>query len=278
MYKFIPKTVLLLGLILLFTSCKKEEVPADPAEDPIEDPTETTLHPAFAEFDEDNLTIYLDGAEVVIESNGMPNHTSPYWSNTTARSSVDPMGNTITTPAAAQNHPLFVEPTATSHAQMAPGNIDDFTGSYTLRVSTDPQLASSSSETGLGPIGIAVSGAMIYNDQEGPNVALDNAVVSLDYTAAHTGPQSYHYHLEPHAWSEDDGKLIGIMSDGFFLYGRKDYDGSYPDDLDESGGHFGPTPHNPDGEYHYHIKNELFLNQYYLLFPGDLQGTPNAIQ
>jgi len=36
------------------------------------------LPPAFADFDADNFTIMLDGENVVIESNGMPNHTSPY--------------------------------------------------------------------------------------------------------------------------------------------------------------------------------------------------------
>ncbi len=215
-----------------------------------------TLSAAFGEFDTNNTTIYLDGNEVVIETNGLPNHTSPYWS---------------------RNHALFVEPTVTSYSAMAPGYIDNFNGSYTLRVPANPQLATNSSATGLGAIGIAVSGSVIYNDQEGPNVPLDNAAVSLDYNGAHTGPQSYHYHLEPTAWSQDDGALIGIMLDGFFLYGRRDYDGNYPTDLDESGGHFGPTPHNPDGEYHYHIQNELYLNQYYILFPGDYQGTPNAI-
>lgn len=216
------------------------------------------LHDAFAEFDTDNTTIYLDGSQVVIETNGHPNHTSPYWPTT---------------------HPLYVAPTVTTTAQMAPGTIDNFNGSFTLRVSSSPSLASSSSSTGLGPIGIAVSGSVIYNDEEGPNVPLDNAAPSLDYTGAHTGPQSYHYHLEPKAWSDDDDKLIGIISDGFFLYGRRDYpSGDYPTDLDASGGHFGPTPHNPDGEYHYHIQNDLYLNQYYILFPGDYQGTPNAIQ
>lgn len=237
-----------------------------------------SLHPAFAEFDDNNFTITLSGEEVTIESNGLPNHTSPYWSNTTERSAIDPMGATLVTEAAATNHPLFVAPTVTSYENMAPGNIDDFNGSYSLTVPASPTLATNSSATGLGPIGIAVSGSMIYNDEEGPNVPLDNAVGSLDYTAAHTGPQSYHYHLEPKAWSNDDDVLIGIMSDGFFLYGRRDYpSGEYPTDLDESGGHFGPTPHNPDGEYHYHIQNDLYLGQYYILFPGDLQGTPNAI-
>ena len=228
-----------------------------------------TLHPAFDEFDTNNVTIMLNGTNVEIETNGRPNHTSPYWSSTNTR-----MG----TPAAAVDHPLFVAPTVTSYDDMAPGNIDDFNGSFSLTVAASPALASNSSATGLGPIGIAVTGAVIYNDQEGPNVPIDNALPSLDYTAAHTGPQSYHYHLEPKAWSDDDGDLIGIMADGFFIYGRRDFDGSYPTDLDASGGHFGPTPHNPDGEYHYHIQNELYLNQYYIIFPGNYQGTANAIQ
>jgi hypothetical protein len=241
-----------------------------------EDTTPAELAAAFADFDQDNVTVILDGDQVLIESNGYPNHTSPYWSNTTERTINGPMG-AHTTPAAAEDHPLFSEPTATSYDQMAPGNIDDFNGSFALTIPANPEVATTSSATGLGPIGIAVSGAMIYNDQEGPNVPLDDAVVSLDYNGAHTGPQSYHYHLEPVAWSEDDSNLIGVMSDGFFLYGRREPDGSYPSDLDTSGGHFGPTPHNPEGEYHYHIQNELYLYQYYILFPGDYQGTPNAI-
>lgn len=268
--------IALVGLSSCFSACSKNE---DTSDNPIDDPIDTELHDAFAEFDTENFTIYLDGDEVVLESNGLPNHTSPYWSNTTERSAVDPMGNNLTTPAAAEDHPLFVEPTVTAYEHMAPGNIDDFNGSYTLRVPANPQLASSSSATGLGPIGMAVSGSMIYNDEEGPNVPLDNAVVSLDYTAAHTGPQSYHYHLETKAWSDDDDKLIGIMSDGFFLYGRKcDSTGGYPTDLDESGGHTSTTQHSSEAEYHYHIQNDLYLGQYYILFPGNLQGTPNAIQ
>lgn len=162
---------------------------------------------------------------------------------------------------------------------MAPGNIDDFNGSYTLRIPANPEKAANTSSTGLGAIGFAVSGSVIYNDEEGPNVPLDGAVGSLDYTGAHTGPQSYHYHLEPHAWSNDDDKLIGIISDGFFLYGRKcNLTGTYPTDLDASGGHTHITQHGSEEEYHYHIQNELYLNQYYILFPGDYQGTPKPIQ
>lgn len=260
-------------------ACEQPDGYVDNANDTDEGMT-YTLHPAFAEFDANNFTIYLDGDVVVIESNGLPNHSSPYWSNITERCTTTPMGQTLCTNSnTTENHPLFVEPSLTNYDAMAPGNIDDFNGMYTLRIPISPELANNTSSTGLGPIGMAVSGSMIYNDEEGPNVPLDNAVVSLDYTAAHTGPQSYHYHLEPKAWSDDDDKLIGIISDGFFLYGRRDYpSGEYPTDLDESGGHFGPTLHNPDGEYHYHIQNEAYLGAFYILFPGDYQGTPYGIQ
>lgn len=262
-------------LIVLFGFLACDSTDSNVEED--EEDTMSVLAAAFGDFDPDNVTVMLEGDQVIIESNGYPNHTSPYWSNTTERTINGPMG-AHTTPAAAEDHPLFVDPTATSFDQMAPGNIDDFNGSYSLTVSASPTKATSSSATGLGPIGIAVSGAMIYNDQEGPNVPLDDAASSLDYNGAHTGPQSYHYHLEPVAWSNDDSNLIGVMADGFFLYGRKEPDDTYPTDLDESGGHIGPTPHNSDGEYHYHIQNELYLNRYYILFPGDYQGSPSAIR
>ena len=272
----LPISILFLTIMaILWVACGSN----DDSENINPDNSISELPAAFAAFDTDNVSVTLvnNGTEILIESNGLPNHTSPYWSSTTERTINGPMGE-HTTPAAAQDHELFVQPTATSFDQMAPGNIDDFNGSYSLTVSAVPTKATTSSATGLGAIGIAVSGAMIYNDEEGPNVPLDGGVGSLDYNGAHTGPQSYHYHLEPKAWSEDDDELIGIMADGFFLYGRRDYDGSYPTDLDASGGHFGPTPHNPDGEYHYHIQNELYLNQYYILFPGDYQGSASAIR
>lgn len=239
----------------------------------------TELPTAFAEFDEGNTSVYLDGQEIVIESNGLANHKSPYWSNTHERSISGPNGGgTMVTPAVAVDHPLFVEPTITSYDLMAPGNIDDFNGSYTLRISASPTKASSTSSTGLGPIGIAVSGAMIYNDEEGPNVPLDNAASSLDFNGAHTGPQSYHYHLEPKSFSDDDANLIGVIADGFLLYGRKcESTETYPVDLDASGGHTCTTQHSEVEVYHYHTQNELYLNKYYILFPGNYQGTANAI-
>ncbi|WP_351016734.1 hypothetical protein [Shewanella sp. AC91-MNA-CIBAN-0169] len=53
------------------------------------------LHTAYYEFDDNNVNVLLSGTNVVIETNGMPNHTLPYWS---------------------ASNELHVEPTVTSYA------------------------------------------------------------------------------------------------------------------------------------------------------------------
>lgn len=265
---------LTLVLAIFLSSCKDDDTSTTTADTL----ASSELHAAFAEFADDMMITVSDG-RVTIETDGLPNHQSPYWSNTTERTATDPRGMTLVTRAAAENHPLFVEPTTTSHEEMAPGNIDDFNGSFTLTVPTNPSKASSTSATGLGPIGLAVSGSVIYNDEEGANVPLEDAAGSLDFNGAHTGPQSYHYHLEPKSFSDDDDALIGIISDGFFIYGKKCRStGTYPTDLDASGGHTTTTQYSDEPEYHYHCQSEPYLGNYYILFPGDYQGTPNEIR
>ena len=231
--KFIKSTILLAMFFSVFASCSSETELND------ETKTISALHPAFAEFDTNETTIYLSGADVVIETTGLPNHTTPYWS---------------------ESHALYVAPTVTNIGQMTPTRIDTSNrdNSSSVTVSTSPDLASAATATALGAIGVAVSGAYLYNDQEG-NGALNAAVGSLDYSGAHIGPTDYHYHLEPLAFSDDDDKLNGIISDGFFIYGRKcNSTGTYPENLDASGGHTSLTQHTDIAEYHYHIINELY--------------------
>lgn len=248
-------------LAIVFTSCSSDDTVTEEEEEEVTENIITELPAAFDAFDTDETDIYIsgNGTTITIETTGLPNHTTPYWS---------------------ESHELYVAPTATNTSAMTPTRIDTSGRdlSSTLTVPAYPEHATSTTSTNLGPIGIAVSGAYIYNDQEG-NGALDEAAVSLDYTGAHIGPDYYHYHLEPKAFTNDDDKLVGIMADGFFIYGRRDYPSNeYPDDLDASGGHFGPTPTNPDGEYHYHIINEIYSTTgTYILFAGPFMGTPNAL-
>jgi len=243
---------LLCGLLFITFSCSDDAVTV------IED-EETTgeLHAAFAEFDATQTDIYLQGSSVIIETTGLPNHTTPYWG---------------------QGHSMYVAPTTTSESEMTPSRIPGYDASATLTVSQNPTLASSTTNTSLGAVGIAVSGAAIFNDQEG-NGPLSSAAGSLDYTGGHIGPGEYHYHLEPKAFSHDDENLVGIISDGFFIYGRKcNSTGTYPTDLDASGGHIHTTQHSSEPEYHYHIINEIYsTTASYILFAGPYKGTPNAI-
>ena len=246
--KNVFKTTLILTIAIAgFIACSSDDSTTQQEE------TTGTLHAAFAEFDTDETNIYLSGSNVVVETTGNPNHTTVYWG---------------------QGNPLYIEePTVALTPSIIPG----FDGSASLTVSQFPQVAASSTPTQLGSIGISISGAAIFNDQEG-NGALDQAAASLDYTGAHIGPGVYHYHLEPKAWTNDDEKLVGILADGFFIYGRKcNSTGTYPSDLDASGGHTSTTQHTTEEEYHYHIENELYLNQYYIIFPGNYQGTPSSI-
>lgn len=217
---------------------------------------------AFDEFNPDAVTVSFDGDEVTIESTGLPNHTSPYWDST---------------------HVLHIDQVVGDH--LTPGSIRS--GSFTVTVSTSPELATTSSATGLGAIGISVTGAPIFNDQEGPNRPLDaNTASGFDYAGGHNGPSGYHYHIESSdveenlSLSYDDEELVGIMADGFLLYGRRcSSTGNHPIDLDESGGHMSSTQHSSNSEafYHYHIINEYYIGTYILLFGVDLKGTPSTI-
>tara|TARA_Y100000385_G_scaffold291831_1_gene372857 strand:+ start:2301 stop:3053 length:753 start_codon:yes stop_codon:yes gene_type:complete len=239
-------------LITLFgmLSCNSDNDSGPSITDPDQ---EATLHAAFAEFDENNTDIYMDGSEFVIETNGMPNHTTTYWG---------------------EGHEMYLdEPNVNS----TPSIIPNFDASATLRISADPQKAASTSSTRLGPIGISVSGAAIFNGEEG-NGPLSNAIVSIDHAGGHIGPGVYHYHLEPSPLSNNDTNLVGIMADGFFIYGRKCHaTNGYPTDLDVSGGHSSVTQHTNESEYHYHIINEFYTGTHILIFGGDYQGIPNAI-
>ncbi|WP_299526813.1 YHYH protein [Winogradskyella sp.] len=243
---------LILSLFMISIACSSDDSNSSSDDSGTTDddgsiPTE--LHAAFSEFNSDATTIYLDGSNVVIETTGLPDHETVYWG---------------------VGHELYIEE---PDVDLTPSIMSSNNNAVTIVVDATPNLTGNTISTTFDTIGIAVSGASIFNDQEGGG-PLNQAAASLDWTGGHIGPGVYHYHLEPKAITNDDDNLVGILLDGIFLYGRRDYpSGDYPTDLDESGGHFGPTPHNPDGEYHYHIINEVYSTTgSYIAFAGPYQG------
>ena len=238
---------LAMGVILMsITGCSSDSNILDEEQETVA----SSLHKAFEEFNTTATTIYLDGSNVVIETTGLPNHETVYWG---------------------EGHPLYrAEPTV----RLTPSIISSNNNAATIRVDATPNLNGSTVSTQLGSIGIAVSGSAIYNDQEGGG-PLDQAAATLDWTGAHIGPGAYHYHLEPKAFTDDDINLVGVLLDGVFLYGRKcNATGTYPIDLDTSGGHTTSTQHSENAsEYHYHIINDLYSNTgSYIAFTGPFQG------
>lgn len=255
--------LLTISIFSLSIACSSDDSSSTDVADDIDDTDDvvvTELHAAFAAFNTDAVTVTLsdDGTEVYIETTGYPDHTSIYWET---------------------DHALYIdEPTVTKTTQNTyigggQGEASSFT------VDATPKLTGSSEDTHLGTIGIAVSGAAMFNDQEGGG-DLDEAAGSLDYNGAHKGPGVYHYHLEPRSVSNDDDALVGILEDGVFIYGRKcTSSGTYPTGLDASGGHTSTTQYTEgEEEYHYHIINEEYnaplygYNEAIVLFAGPFQG------
>lgn len=138
-------------------------------------------------------------------------------------------------------------------------------------ITTLPKYSQETTETSLGQIGVAINGAKIFNDYEDMErnvVALDDNVIHdhaafVDECNGHPlgDGTNYHYHGVPLCISDkidQDGEhsyMIGVLQDGFPAYSSQGVNGVIMtnSDLDECGGHFGPTPEFPDGIYHYHL-------------------------
>ena len=198
------------------------------------------------------VTISTSGNSITLKSDGLPhNHKTPYWG---------------------VGHALYEDFPTGYHANV---NTNMSARNYTMTLAASPGAAASHEATSLGPIGMALNGVPIYNDQEGGNRALDaETITTFDYSGAHPGPgQDYHYHTTGRYTSQNDAKLIGFLRDGFPIYGRKDTTGVYPT-LDTYGGHTGATQDFPAGIYHYHAANTNYLNSgYYVLKSGSYYGS-----
>ena len=254
--KIVAYSSILALIFITALACNNEEVSSEEVDTDAGEEAVTELHAAYAAFNSDAVTAILsdDGTEVYIETTGYPNHTSIYWET---------------------DHALYIdEPEVSKTTQ------DTYIGggqgeAASFTVDATPDLTGATVATQLNTIGIAVSGASIFNDQEGAG-DLDSAAGSLDWAGAHKGPGVYHYHLEPTPITSDDDSLVGILLDGVFIYGRQcSSTGGTPTDLDASGGHTSTTQYT-DGaeEYHYHIINEVYAagtHAYapaYVLFAG----------
>lgn len=184
-----------------------------------------------------NVQAFVDGDRIVVRTDSVPNHGSPYFGTGDARYE-QPHAGMVVNP----NH-------------IAEQNLE-------FRIPANPTVTASGGETRLGPIGVALNGVSFFNQYAGRTAtgwqALDNEIATFDSHNGHpTGTHLYHYHFEPvFLTAADKAALIGVMMDGFPIYGPNDPDGAPAVDLDECNGHTHATAEFPEGIYHYHATTE----------------------
>lgn len=257
--------------------------------------TEVSLVPATeAPPAAGRVSIRSEGDQRIVESNGLPDHTTGRFPNAD-----NPNGITVQT--------------------------------YRFTIPLKPTVAASPTPLRAQPFGIAVNGVLFdpgtaeywHNDRDSGwhyDAKGDAFSLGLDANNAHVQPNgAYHYHGIPKALLArlSDGKpavtLLGWAADGFPIYGpwgheaasdsaskvrvltssyqlKKgprpktgdqpggSYDGIFVEDfeyvagrgdLDECSGRFGVTPEFPEGIYHY------VLTEDFPFVPRAFRGTPD---
>jgi len=246
-----PMFFLLTVLTVSLLSCKNDEEPTG------DDNTNTTEIPAVYQKIYGATDMYVDGDYIVIESTGLPDHTSVYYEGTQWEDSLYEAYN--------GSNPDFA---------VAPNVIASF--DYTFTIPLNPEEAAVKDATPGGPIGVSLNGVPFFNQYNGAGDPLTAEINSFDQWNGHPTPSSmYHYHVEPTYLTQYAGtdQLLGFLLDGFPVYGPEENGATLTDsDLDVYHGHFGVTTDYPDGIYHYHITSEApYIN-------GDgFFGTPGTV-
>lgn len=194
--------------------------------------TSSTLPAIYSRF-RSAVMVSISGSTVTLVSQAVPDHRSPYWGT---------------------SHALYEAP----HSGMAPNPHSIQAQTLTLRVAASPAI-SGMTDTPLGPIGMAINGVPLFNQYAAGRQPLTSEIVSFDRYNGHPAPSNqYHYHFEPLAITNGNTSgLVGVLLDGFPVYGPQDQGGTTPTNLDSCNGHTAATADAPAGVYHYHTTTSV---------------------
>ncbi|MFT6872766.1 MAG: hypothetical protein ACJAVN_001778 [Roseivirga sp.] len=222
---------LLFALPFLLFSCGGD----DTAIYDMDDDIGTEIPELFQRFTE-NVSVSVDGDFIVVVTDDIPDHPSPYFETSNA---------------------LYEEYNGNNaNFNLNPNRISS--QNITFRIPINPAAATNNEATALGPIGVSLNGVVFFNQYAGPNnQPLTSEIDSFDQYLGH--PQNsgvYHYHQEPTYLTSTLGAnaLLGWLLDGFPVYGPVE-DGVRVNNsgLDDFHGHIHETTEYPNGIYHYHI-------------------------
>ncbi len=256
MKKNLLSAVAAIAIFIIAVSCSKDTATATATSS-----TTTALPDVFKKFvstiQGTTLQVYVDGNYVVIKSNGLPDHKSPYYKGTQWASTMYEAYN-------GSNSAWSQNPNAIASQSLV------------FKIPLNPSKSSSVNDTPLGPMGVAVNGVALFNQYAAGRVALTSEINSFDEYNGH--PQNtgqYHYHVEPTFTTGNNGKnaLIGFLLDGYPVYGTTENGKTLSSaDLDTYHGHTGVTADYSNGIYHYHITADApYING------AGFYGTPGTV-
>lgn len=142
-------------------------------------------------------TVTVSGGNYVFSTTSAPTHKSKYWGS---------------------GSPNF-ENAMPSGTSANPNTIS--AQNYVLNIPTAPALTATPTASGYDIVGVAANGVAIFNNQAAPGDSLASELATMDYGNGHpTGPGVYHYHIEPCYISNNDNSFVGLMRDGYPIFGR----------------------------------------------------------
>lgn len=234
------KLIFACSLIILIGACSKTET------NPTSGGTNSDALAIYKKVYGTTAAIYQEGDYIVIKTNGLPDHKSPYYQGTSYESTKYEAYN-------GANTKFSINPNRIASQ------------SYTFKIPANPKEATTKSQTPMGPIGVSLNGVPLFNQYAAGRVALTSEVNSFDQYGGHPAPAGdYHYHVEPTWLTGNAGRnaLIGFLLDGFPVYGPVEGSKELKStDLDSYHGHTGATSDYPNGIYHYHLTADApYLN------------------
>lgn len=210
----------------------------------------------------------VSGSNYVFRSQNIPNNKSFYFGSTS---------------------PMYV---ALAGGQKSAGNNQIASQCLVYTIPSSPAAKSGAlvgTQSGYASVGITVNGLAIFNNAAAPGDTLATEAQTFDTFNGH--PQSsgvYHHHSQPLNISNNNSNLIGMLIDGFAVYGRdctlnanSGGTTSTPTiggGLDANHGHTTTTAHFTTATYHYHYTSDptatipTLIGSYFYGTPGTVSN------
>jgi hypothetical protein len=245
--------VFCIALAMLIASCGETTPPPPGSEsNPLCTTKIDSTVPAWVKQSFTCIEAFMSGTDIIIKTKSLPPYKSYYYGE----------GNPMFEPIPAGQTPNLQNKIVAQNFQFT--------------ISSKPVVNATTTRTMQGPIGVAVNSVVFFNNLNADLVPLVQEFKAFDGGNAHpTRTGIYHYHIEPIKITNNDAKLVGVLRDGFPVYGQKDEDGTVPGNLDSAHGHKHATTFFPNGIYHYHITPvDPYIASDYRGTPGEVTGLP----